>query len=100
MRKALATTALAVGLALGGAPLITAPAYATTLAGDGIVAQEAETDVDEPLSQDGDDDTGKYGLIGLTGLFGLFGYKKYRDRRDVRHQPNRPSGNTGDSPHA
>ena len=100
MRRALAATSLAVGLALGGAALGTAPAYATTLTGDAIVAQEAQTDVDEPLAQDGDDDTGKYGLIGLTGLFGLFGYKKYRDRRDVRREPNRPTGNAGDSPRA
>lgn len=81
MRRALATTAapfvLAAGIALGGAPLLAAPAYADTA----VVAQEADTDTDEPLAEDGNDDTGKYGLIGLSGLFGLFGYKKYKEHR-------------------
>jgi hypothetical protein len=47
----------------------------------GAVVASSETDQDEPLEQDGDDDTGKYGLIGLSGLLGLFGYKKYKDSR-------------------
>jgi hypothetical protein len=59
-----------------------APALAAPQTGDVVVAQE--TDQDEPLTQDGNDDTGKYGLIGLTGLLGLFGYKKYKDHRAAR----------------
>ena len=84
MRRALAVTTLVGGLAL-------APAFATpALASDVVVAQA--TDQDEPLEQDGDDDTGKYGLIGLTGLLGLFGYKKYKDHRAARPTTSGPIG--------
>ncbi len=83
MRRALATTALAAGIALGGAPLVAAPAFADSVV---IASQDSETDADEPALQDGNDDTGKYGLIGLSGLFGLFGYKKYRDHRAAQRR--------------
>ena len=92
MRRALATTALAAGIALGGAPLVAAPAFASAPSSDVVVAQDAETATDEPLAEDGNDDTGKYGLIGLTGLLGLFGYKKYKE-----HRAARPQGTTGTS---
>jgi len=75
---------MAVGVALGGAPILAAPALAAPQTGDVVVAQDV--DKDEPASQDGNDDTGKYGLIGLTGLLGLFGYKKYKDHRATRTQ--------------
>ena len=88
MRRALATTALAAGIALGGAPLVAAPAFAVAptapVLAQGEDTLDENTDEDEPLLNDGNDDTGKYGLIGLTGLFGLFGYKKYRDHRAAR----------------
>ncbi len=93
MRRALATTALAAGIALGGAPLLAAPAFAE---GTVVASQESETDNDEPLTQDGNDDTGKYGLIGLTGLLGLFGYKKYRDHRATTRTQPRTTGTVGD----
>ena len=85
MRRALATTALAAGVVLGVAPLA-APALADTV----VVA--SETDSDEPAAEDGNDDTGKYGLIGLSGLFGLFGYKKYKEHRAARQQTTGPIG--------
>ncbi len=84
MRRALATTALAAGIALGSAPLLATPAAAAPVTTE--VLASAETDTDEPLAEDGNDDTGKYGLIGLTGLFGLFGYKKYRDHRAAQRR--------------
>jgi hypothetical protein len=83
MRRSLATTALVVGTAFAGAPLVAAPALASADS-SAVVVASAETDTDEPAAQDGNDDTGKYGLIGLTGLLGLFGYKKYRDSRAAR----------------
>jgi hypothetical protein len=92
MRRALATTALAAGLALGGAPLLAPAALAAPLPPETGTTQEAETDRDEPAAQDGNDDTGKWGLAGLTGLFGLFGYRKYRDVRAARAAQ---SGGTG-----
>ena len=87
MRRALATTALAAGVALGGAPLVAAPAFAdapATVLAQGEDTDPENTDEDEPLLNDGNDDTGKYGLIGLTGMLGLFGYKKYKDHRANR----------------
>ena len=91
MRRALATTALAAGIALAGAPFA-APALADDAPTTVVVASETDTDTDEPLAEDGNDDTGKYGLIGLTGLLGLFGYKKYRDHRATRQQTSGPIG--------
>jgi hypothetical protein len=76
MRRALATVTIAGAVALVPFTAATASADSTS-AGVTVLAE----DVDEPLENDGDDDTGKYGLIGLTGLFGLFGYKKYKEHR-------------------
>ncbi len=95
MRRALATTALAAGIALAGAPFA-APALADDVPSTTLVASETDTDTDEPLAEDGNDDTGKYGLIGLTGLFGLFGYKKYRDHRATRQRTAGPIGSVDD----
>ncbi len=83
MRKALATAAVAGAVAL--APFAAPAAYAAEqrIAAPVLTQTDGE-DVDEPLEQDGDDDTGKYGLIGLSGLFGLFGYKKYKDHKAAR----------------
>lgn len=79
MRSALATTGLAGALALAGLGVGAGPVLAQdTPADTSRVAQGV--DVDEPASQDGDDDTGKYGLIGLTGMLGLFGYRHYKTR--------------------
>ena len=88
MRRALATTALVGGLAL--TPLTAAPAaaeapsavvLATTQLEQEVSGSADGTDVDEPFAQDGDDDSGRWGLMGLLGLTGLFGYKKYKDHR-------------------
>ncbi len=79
MRRALATATFA-------GVIVLVPVTATTASADpgtAVVAQTG-TDRDEPALQDGNDDTGKYGLIGLSGLLGLFGYKKYKDHRDTR----------------
>ena len=81
MRRALATTALAAGIALAGAPFA-APALADDAPSTTVVA--SSVDSDEPLEKDKDDDTGKYGVIGLSGLLGLFGYKKYKEHRAHR----------------
>lgn len=89
MRRALATVTIAGAVALVPFTAATASADTTPAAGS-VLAQESEVDEDEPLADDGNDDTGKYGLIGLTGLFGLFGYKKYRD-----HRAARTTGTTG-----
>lgn len=94
MRRALATTVMAAGIALGGAPMLATPALAASQTGDVVVAQDV--DKDEPAWQDGNDDTGKYGLIGLTGLLGLFGYKKYKDHRATRPQTTEAKGPVGD----
>lgn len=87
MRRALATATIAGAIAI-------VPFTAATASADEVVAgpvlTTSETDTDEPLAEDGNDDTGKYGLIGLTGMLGLFGYKKYRD-----HQATRTTGTTG-----
>jgi hypothetical protein len=96
MRTALLSTALATGIALGGAPLVAAPAWAGSTASSGsITAVAAATPTPAPAvtpaTQSNDNDhTGRYGLIGLSGLFGLFGYKKYRDL-----QTSRPSSRGG-----
>ncbi len=90
MRRALATVTIAGAVAL--VPFTAAPAFADSSSASTTVLAEAE-DVDEPLEEDGDDDTGKYGLIGLTGLFGLFGYKKYKEHRAATA---RTTGTTGD----
>ena len=87
MRKALATAALAGGLVLApvaaaGPAFAAAPALATTNQVEEEVNGSTDgTDVDEPGAQDGDDDSGRWGLTGLLGMLGLFGYKKYRDHR-------------------
>jgi len=86
MRRALATTALTAGIVLGGAPLAVSPA----LAADVVVA--SQTDTDEPANEDGDDDSGRWGLLGLTGLFGLFGYQKYKEHRADRAATSGPIG--------
>ncbi|MCW2616358.1 MAG: hypothetical protein JWN08_3352 [Frankiales bacterium] len=91
MRRALATATIAGAIAL--VPF-TATAYADDALAGGAVLTTSETDTDEPLAEDGNDDTGKYGLIGLTGLFGLFGYKKYRDHRATRSTTD-ATGTTG-----
>jgi hypothetical protein len=78
MRRALATVTIAGAVAL--VPFTATNAFADGAPAGTSVLATAE-DVDEPLEQDGDDDTGKYGLIGLSGLFGLFGYKKYKEHR-------------------
>lgn len=81
MRRALATATLAGAVALVPLTAVSAAADETPLASAPVVAQQDDTDKDEPLEEDGDDDTGKYGLIGLSGLLGLFGYRKYKDHR-------------------
>ena len=90
MRRALATTALVGGLALtplaAAAPAFAAAPTAVVLAttdkiGEQVNGSTDGTDIDEPGAQDGDDDSGRWGLMGLLGLGGLFGYKKYKDHR-------------------
>ena len=85
MRRALATGTIVGALAL--VPFTAAAAHAADdqLAAAPALTQTDDTDVDEPLAEDGNDDTGKYGLIGLTGLLGLFGYKKYREHTAARN---------------
>ena len=90
MRRALATATVAGVLAL--VPATATVAFADS--GTAVVAQTG-TDRDEPALEDGNDDTGKYGLIGLTGLLGLFGYKKYRDHRDARVGSTGTTGASG-----
>jgi len=86
MRTALVSTALATGIALGGAPLLAAPAWAASPAGSTVVAATpTPAPAVTPATQSNDNDhTGRYGLIGLSGLLGLFGYKKYQDLRTSR----------------
>ncbi|MCW2606617.1 MAG: hypothetical protein JWO60_1310 [Frankiales bacterium] len=85
MRRALATVAVVGGLAL--TPLVAQPASAATPHSAPVLATtQGEstdgTDKDElGVAQDGDDDSGRWGLLGLLGLTGLFGYKKYKDHR-------------------
>ena len=87
MRRALAATALVVSAICGPLGMQAASAAPLAAPATGLVVVAVD---DEPLSNDGNDDTGKYGLIGLTGLLGLFGYKKYRE-----HRATRSSGPTG-----
>ncbi len=91
MRSALVSTALAAGLALGGAPLLAAPAWAASPASSTVIAATpTPAPAVTPATQSNDNDhTGRYGLIGLSGLLGLFGYKKYQDLR------TRPSSRGG-----
>ena len=91
MRRALATVTIAGAVAL--VPFTATNAFADGASAGTTVLATAE-DVDEPLEQDGDDDTGKYGLIGLSGLFGLFGYKKYKEHRAATTRST--TGTTGD----
>ncbi len=97
MRRALAAAGVLGAVALS--PVATQAAWAepatapTTVQAAGTIAID-----DEPLSEDGDDDTAKYGLVGLTGMFGLFGYKKIKQHRATRTAPpTRPTGTTGTS---
>jgi len=90
MRKALATTALTAGLALGGAPLLASPAWAVSTAAPGVTAAAATSVA--VGTQNGEDHIGRYGLIGLSGLLGLFGYKKYQDLRANRSSKGGPIG--------
>lgn len=75
MRRTIAAAGLAAAITLSPALTYVATAAPST------TVQAVD---DEPASNDGEDDTGKYGLIGLSGLLGLFGYKKYRDIRATR----------------
>jgi len=86
MRTALVSTALAAGLALGGAPLLAAPAWAGSTPNSVVATAATPTPAPAvaPATQSNDDHTGRYGLIGLSGLLGLFGYKKYQDLRASR----------------
>jgi hypothetical protein len=81
MRRALATVTIAGSVALVSFTAATAVADDTTAVAGSVLSQQDDVDRDEPLTDDGNDDAGKYGLIGLTGLLGLFGYKKYKDHR-------------------
>lgn len=80
MRRALATTGAIGVLTLAGLGAGAGPAMAAALPTGGTSYVAQGVDVDEPASQDGDDDSGKYGLVGLTGMLGLFGYRHYRNR--------------------
>ncbi len=82
MRTALLSTALATGIALGGAPLLAAPAWAGGTPSTAVAT--AATPAPAPAVTQDNDHTGRYGLIGLSGLLGLFGYKKYQDLRTSR----------------
>jgi len=82
MRTALVSTALATGIALGGAPLLAAPAWAGSTPSSAVAT--AATPTPTPAATQDNDHTGRYGLIGLSGLLGLFGYKKYQDLRTSR----------------
>ena len=91
MRRALATVTIAGAVAL--VPFTATTAFADSTSAGITVLAEAEVDAEPVLSEDGEDDTGRYGLIGLTGLFGLFGYKKYKEHRAAT---TRATGATGD----
>lgn len=84
MRRALATGGLLSAVALGSLGVTTAPAVAAgahQMATGTVVVQNADPVDADPVEDDGNQDSGKWGLGGLLGLFGLFGYKKYRDYR-------------------
>ncbi len=91
MRRTLATGGLLAVVVLSGVSGAGPAAASTHVPHSGITLAQS-VDSDEPLSQDGDDDTGKYGLIGLTGLVGLFGY---RHLKTVRSRNTKPSGTDG-----
>lgn len=77
--KTVATAWLLGTIALTGVTMSAAPAQAATSV---RAATTTPAPIDgDPVAQDGNDDSGKWGLAGLTGLVGLFGYKKYRDQR-------------------
>ena len=80
MRRALATGGLLSAVALGSLGVTTAPAVAAGAhqVATGTVVQSVDAD---PVEDDGNMDSGKWGLAGLLGLFGLFGYKKYQEHR-------------------
>jgi hypothetical protein len=84
MRTALVSTALAAGLALGGAPLLAAPAWAGSTPNSVVATAATPTPAPAAAATPDNDHTGRYGLIGLSGLLGLFGYKKYQDLRTSR----------------
>ena len=81
MRRALTTAIVLSVLVL--LPLPTTLASAQDPVHGPSLAQ-SDPDTDEPASQDGNDDTGKYGLIGLSGMLGLFGYRRYRNTQTAR----------------
>jgi len=83
-RTALLSTALATGIALGGAPLLAAPAWAGSIPSSAVATAVTPTPAPAPAATQDNDHTGRYGLIGLSGLLGLFGYKKYQDLRTSR----------------
>ena len=94
MRRALATAALVGGVVL--TPLAAVPAQAAAPHAAPFTSTQGEstdgTDVDEPGAQDGDDDSGRWGLTGLLGLLGLFGYKTYEDHRASTGRAGQPVG--------
>ena len=87
MRRALAAAGVLGAVALS--PVATQAAWAepATTPAPAVLAVDLE-----PASEDGDDDTAKYGLIGLTGMLGLFGYKKIKEHRATRPAPPRTTG--------
>jgi hypothetical protein len=87
MRTAQLSTALATGIALGGAPLLAAPAWAGSIPSTAVATAATPTPALAPAATQDNDHTGRYGLIGLSGLLGLFGYKKYRDLQASRTSP-------------
>ena len=92
MRRALAAAGVLGAVALS--PVATQTAWAEPVAAPATTVLATTPDL-EPLSEDGDDDTAKYGLIGLTGMFGLFGYKKIKEHRAARTAPATPRPATG-----
>jgi len=90
MPRALATAGLFGALSLTGLALSAVPAQAASHV---LSASSTPTPVDgDPVAQDGNNDSGKWGLAGLTGMVGLFGYKKYRDHRTATRDDLRPQG--------
>lgn len=88
MRRALAAAGILGAVALS--PVATQAAWAEPVPAPAVLAVDLE-----PLSEDGDDDTAKYGLIGLSGMFGLFGYKKIKEHRAARPAPTTTRPATG-----
>lgn len=84
------TTATAISL-LVLVPCTAASASGPVHSSNGLLVSQNNPDVDEPALQDGNDDTGKYGLIGLSGMLGLFGYKKYRNGQSHRTTDGTPN---------